>query len=101
TGEFVIIPPTAKTGKPGHLDDLADVTAPVDGYAAHGFGLRQMNGNVAEILADSDQAAGGSWRSPGYDIRNESLMAFEGASPEVGFRPIAILTKKNKQAERN
>jgi hypothetical protein len=53
-----------------------------------------MNGNVAEMLADSDQAAGGSWRSPGYDIRNESLMPYDDASPEVGFRPIAVLVKK-------
>ncbi len=53
-----------------------------------------MNGNAAEMIVDSDMAAGGSWRSPGYDIRNESLMSFKEASPEVGFRPIAILTKK-------
>ncbi|MCZ4408697.1 SUMF1/EgtB/PvdO family nonheme iron enzyme [Cryomorphaceae bacterium 1068] len=65
TGDFEIIPLTSKTGQGGYIDYVADVTAPVDGYAAHGFGLRQMNGNVAEILADSDQAAGGSWRSPG------------------------------------
>ena len=28
----------------------------------------------------------------GYDIRNESLMRCESASPEVGFRPIAVLS---------
>ncbi|MFT6846502.1 MAG: sulfatase activating formylglycine-generating enzyme, partial [Cryomorphaceae bacterium] len=94
TGEFEIVTLPSYMGVAGHLNDHADVTAPVDGYAAHGFGLKQMNGNVAEMLADSDQAAGGSWRSPGYDIRNESLMPYDDASPEVGFRPIAVLVKK-------
>jgi len=46
------------------------------------------------MLGDIDQAAGGSWHSTGYDIRNESMMPFDEASPEVGFRPIATLTKK-------
>jgi hypothetical protein len=53
-----------------------------------------MNGNVAEMLSEPDIAAGGSWASTGYDIRNESIMAFKDASPYVGFRPIAVLTSK-------
>lgn len=94
TGEFEIITGTVKMGQAGMLNDVADITAPVNSYAPHGYGLMQMNGNVAEMLADTDQAAGGSWHSTGYDIRNESLIVFKEASPEVGFRPIATLTKK-------
>lgn len=66
--------------------DGSDVTAPVDSYMPNAYGLFNMNGNVAEMLAEPGQAAGGSWRSPGYDVRNESVMAFNGPSPEVGFR---------------
>jgi len=94
TGEYEIVPLPNYMGVAGDLNDNADVLAPVSAYSSNRFGLKNMNGNAAEILADSEQAAGGSWRSTGYDIRNESLIAFEEASPEVGFRPIAILTKK-------
>ncbi|MGB6036765.1 MAG: SUMF1/EgtB/PvdO family nonheme iron enzyme [Cryomorphaceae bacterium] len=94
TGEYEIVDLPTYMGVAGALNDNADILAPAYSYSPNGFGLQNMNGNAAEMLADSDQAAGGSWRSTGYDIRNESLMNFKEASPEVGFRPIAILTKK-------
>jgi len=94
TGEYEVIALPGFMGTPGNMNENADILAPVASYAANGNGLLNMNGNAAEMLADSDQASGGSWRSPGYDIRNESLMPFNEASPEVGFRPIAVFTKK-------
>jgi formylglycine-generating enzyme required for sulfatase activity len=94
TGALEVVHTNIPIGVAGSVNGVADVTAPVESYAPNGFGLHQMNGNVAEILSDMDQAAGGSWYSTGYDIRNESLMAFDEASPLVGFRPIAILSKK-------
>lgn len=95
TGEFEIVSSVLTSDTASIIqNDMVIYTAPVNDYAAHSYGLMQMNGNVAEMLADSDQAAGGSWRSPGYDIRNESLIPFEEASLEVGFRPIGILTEK-------
>ena len=72
----------------GPIADNAFLTAPVDSYAPNDLGLYNMNGNVAELLADGTQAAGGSWRSPGHDVRNESVMPFTGPSPEVGFRVV-------------
>ncbi len=87
TGRVEVIEnPQVYPGVAGQLTDNVDITAPVNSYAPNHFGLYNMNGNVAEMLAEEGQAAGGSWRSPGYDIRNESLMAFNGPSPEVGFR---------------
>jgi formylglycine-generating enzyme required for sulfatase activity len=77
-------------GVAGALADNMDVTTPVHAYAPNAFGLYNMNGNVAEMLAEPGQAAGGSWRSPGYDVRNESVMAFNGPSPEVGFRVVVV-----------
>jgi sulfatase modifying factor 1 len=94
TGALEVVQTKIPMGVAGSVNEVADVTAPVKSYAPNGFGLHQMNGNVAEMLADSDQAAGGSWQSTGYDIRNESLITFNDASPMVGFRPIATLSKK-------
>lgn len=94
TGEYEVIPLPVYMGVPGNLNEAADVTAPVESYAPNGFGLHNMNGNVAEMVADLNKAVGGSWYSPDYDIRNESLLDFEEASPLVGFRPIGVLYKK-------
>ncbi|MCH2216392.1 MAG: formylglycine-generating enzyme family protein [Flavobacteriales bacterium] len=95
TGEFEVVSTIASVGVAGALNDRADILAPINSYAPNRYGLVNMNGNAAELLADTDQAAGGSWRCPGYDIRNESLMNFEEASPEVGFRPIGVISKVN------
>ena len=92
TGKVEVVDgPIVMMGVAGALSDNADITAPVHSYFPNGFGLHNMNGNVAELLADGKQAAGGSWRSPGYDIRNESVMAFSGPSPEVGFRVVVVV----------
>lgn len=87
----VVADPQPVLGVAGSVTDNADITAPVRSYFPNGFGLYNMNGNVAELLADGMLAAGGSWRSPGYDIRNESVMAFSGPSPEVGFRVVVVV----------
>lgn len=86
TGALEVV--SGNEGVLGGPYDGAAITAPVDSYAPNDLGLYNMNGNVAELLADGKQAAGGSWRSPGYDVRNESVMPFTGPSPEVGFRVV-------------
>jgi formylglycine-generating enzyme required for sulfatase activity len=67
----------------------ADVTAPSISYWPNDFGFYNMNGNVSEMISDKDVVVGGDWRSPGYDIRNESTRAYKGSSVTVGFRVIA------------
>ncbi len=69
------------------------ITAPVRSYHPNANGLYNMNGNVAEMVAEEGIAVGGGWNSTGYDIRNESIMTFEGSSKYVGFRPIVSFTK--------
>lgn len=69
--------------------DGADVTAPSISYWPNDFGLYNMNGNVSEMISDKNLVVGGDWRSPGYDIRNESARAYKGSSVTVGFRVIA------------
>ncbi len=67
-------------------------TAPARSFGASELGFYHMNGNVAEMLATPDQAAGGSWLHAGYDIRNESLMEYSEPGPLVGFRTLAVVT---------
>jgi len=95
TGEYEIMVKSLYYATAGNLNEMVEILAPADSYAPNRYGLVNMNGNAAELLADTDQAAGGSWRCPGYDIRNKSLMSFKEASPEVGFRPIGVITKTN------
>ena len=86
-------------GIAGNLSDYADVTAPSKSYKPNAYGLYNMSGNVAELVQDfipgdssftfnGFAAIGGSWRSPGYDVRITSKTAFIKANPMVGFRPV-------------
>lgn len=74
-------------------DDGATVTAPVDSYAPNGFGLFNMNGNVAEWLDGQSVAAGGSWASTVDEVRNESVLQANGPSTMIGFRPVMEVLK--------
>lgn len=77
--------------------DHADVTAPTKSYFPNTFGLYNMNGNVAEMVADEEIVAGGSWKDPGYDVRNVSTQPYTGAAPTIGFRVVATVDAKAKE----
>ncbi|MFM9984331.1 MAG: formylglycine-generating enzyme family protein [Flavobacteriales bacterium] len=81
-------------GVAGYLSDNADILAPVNTYSPNDFGLYNVNGNAREMISEKGQSVGGSWRDPGYDVRNESISMFEGPSPDLGFRPIFRVVKK-------
>jgi sulfatase modifying factor 1 len=85
TGELKVV----INSQPIYEADEAFVTAPVESYFPNAFGLYNMNGNVSEMVADEDVVVGGDWRSPGYDIRNESYKTYNGPHPTVGFRVVA------------
>lgn len=92
-GEFVIM----KTPHSFSIrdNDQSSVTAPSKSYSPNEFGIYNMNGNVAEMLANSDEVIGGSWYDGGYDIRNRSVKKYKGASPTVGFRVVATIVPKD------
>lgn len=69
--------------------DNAYLTAQAKSYWPNEFGFYNLNGNVAEMISDGNIAVGGSWYSPGYDIRNESVEDFNEPHPTVGFRIVA------------
>ncbi|MEL6561281.1 MAG: SUMF1/EgtB/PvdO family nonheme iron enzyme [Bacteroidota bacterium] len=72
------------------------ITSYVGDYPANQFGIKNLNGNVAEMVADEDVAMGGSWNDTGYDVRIESTRKFEKASPFVGFRPVMVVKSVKK-----
>jgi formylglycine-generating enzyme len=74
----------------------SDLTAPSASYWPNEFGIYNLNGNVAEMIADGNMAVGGSWRSPGYDVRNDAIAEFSGSSPETGFRPVMTFVEKSE-----
>lgn len=94
-------------GIAGNLSDYADVTAPSISYKPNGFGLYNMSGNVSELVKDyslggdlapsfiGHVAVGGSWRSPGYDVRISAKVPFVAAHPTVGFRPVFTAVLSN------
>lgn len=90
TGEFEIaLEALAISPEDGNVDLLA----PAKSYWPSEQGFYNLNGNVAEWLADGQRAAGGAWTSPGFDIRNESIMQVQGTRPDVGFRVVATIVR--------
>jgi len=73
-------------GIAGSLNDNADITAPVNSYYPNGFGICNVSGNVSEMVSEKGKALGGSYKSPGYDVRIESSEKFEKNSNHIGFR---------------
>lgn len=95
TGQYEVLPCAGSVGMAGCLNDAADITAPAESYWPNSFGLYNMSGNVAEMVQQSGIAVGGSWRSPGYDVRVESTVSFNGPATTVGFRPVMTYTGKD------
>lgn len=96
--------------EPAFQSDFADVTAPSESYYPNNYGLFNMCGNAAELVyhvrSISDDlnisdtivsAIGGSWNSPGYDIRISSLQPFEKPNPFTGFR--VVITYMNPSTQ--
>ncbi len=81
-------------GVAGYLSDNADILAPVNAYSSNDFGVLNMNGNAREMTRENGLAVGGSWRDPGYDVRNESTSNYTGPAPDLGFRPVLRIVKK-------
>lgn len=73
-------------GVAGNLNENADITAPVESYKPNGYGLYNISGNVAEMVAEEGKAKGGSWLDPEQALRIDSDGNYEHPSPTVGFR---------------
>ncbi len=72
----------------------ADITAVAASYFPNKFGLYNVNGNVAEMVLEKGVAVGGSWKSYGYEVRNESVENYTEADTHIGFRPVVTVSVK-------
>ena len=75
-----------KMGMTGLLNDHSELTAPVESYYPNGFGIFNMSGNVSEMIKEKGIAKGGSWISPGYDVRIQSNEFYTKSCTHIGFR---------------
>ena len=73
-----------------YIDNLPD---PAKSRHPNNYGLYNMSGNVAEMVYERGVAFGGSYLDPGYDIRIDSETRYDGPSPLIGFRVIAVRKK--------
>jgi formylglycine-generating enzyme required for sulfatase activity len=81
-------------GKAGELNDQADITAPVFSYWPNGYGLYNMAGNVAEMVAEPGITCGGSWQDPGYYLQNSVRQFYTETTSSTaarGFRVIMVV----------
>lgn len=72
---------------------------PASSNAPNNFGLYNMSGNVAEMIAEEGRTKGGCFNSTGYDIRIDAPDEFAGitgASPYIGFRPVVVVREREK-----
>lgn len=100
-----VITRNRQTGKPevheqsiaitGGLNDRAFYTAAVKSFYPNDFGLYNMCGNAAEMIADKGTAMGGSWNDYGGDVHIRSEAKYETSLPTVGFRPVIVVQKTN------
>ena len=75
-------------------NENADITAPSVSYLPNAYGIYNMAGNVAELLADKDYTKGGSWNSTADKLAitsKEEYATGPGSRPNVGFRPIMVI----------
>jgi formylglycine-generating enzyme required for sulfatase activity len=68
----------------------ATITSTAISYSPNEYGLYNVCGNAAEMIAEEGIAMGGSYTDTGYDVRIESEQEYNGASPFVGFRPVRV-----------
>lgn len=79
----------------GNLNKATDITAPVESYKPNGFGLYNMSGNVAEMVADKKNVKGGSWVDTEEFMRIDSKKRYDGsAKSSVGFRYFVDINEK-------
>lgn len=64
------------------------LTVPARAYFPNDFGLYNMAGNAAEMLAAPGKTMGGSWYDPAYNMQAEVVTERLAPHPSTGFRLI-------------
>lgn len=63
-----------------------DITNKVDAYWANSYGVYNILGNVAEMIAEKGVAKGGSWRHKAEEVTIEKDFSYDGSADWLGFR---------------
>jgi formylglycine-generating enzyme required for sulfatase activity len=85
TGRFVEVPEPS--------GDIFKFTTRTDTYFPNTYGLFNMCGNVAEMIAEPGTVVGGSFNDPAWKVRIKSEQGFGRPSPMVGFRAAIRISK--------
>lgn len=67
-------------------DDGGFLTVKVGSYFPNDYGLYNMAGNAAEMLAEEGKTMGGSWLDPGYKMQNGVVTERQLPHLSTGFR---------------
>jgi len=67
-------------------DDGSFLTVPVSAYFPNDYGLYNMAGNAAEMVAEDDRTIGGSWLDPAHLMRIGIVQERKLPHPSTGFR---------------
>lgn len=60
-----------------------------------GPGFYHLSGNVAEMTSEPGVSKGGSFRSPGAEIRIQATGGYVGPAPDLGFRYLVEVVEHN------
>ena len=75
-------------------DERAAILAEKQSFYPNEFGLYNMIGNAAEMVAEKGKTKGGSYNNVGYDVRVQHVQSYTSASPEVGFRVVMEIVEE-------
>ncbi len=78
----------------GSMNDAADITAPVTAYFPNTYGLFNVCGNVAEMIAEKGKIYGGGWRNSGWDVRTDAVDSYTTTATDIGFRYFMDIVEK-------
>ncbi len=68
----------------------------INQFKPNSYGLYNICGNVAEMVAEKGLAKGGGFKDPGYDIRIRSKKSYSKPSDDIGFRVVMVVEEKLK-----
>ncbi len=76
------------------VEKMYELTAEKRSFYPNEFGLYNMIGNAAEMVAERGIAKGGSYNDTGYDVRVQSEKKYSTATTEIGFRVVMEIEEK-------